>query len=62
MPKIKGNGVHLCFPLLLDISSIDMYLLDDVDVRIRLELANQDWIIKSSTQNPDIGLIFFFFL
>ena len=33
-----------------------MYLLDGVDVRIRLELANQYWIIKSSTQDPDIGL------
>ena len=38
--KIKGGRVFLCFPLLLDISSIDMYLLDGVDIRIRLELAN----------------------
>ena len=33
-----------------------MYLLDGVDVRIRLEMANKDWIIKSSKQNPGIGI------
>ena len=46
----------LCFPLLLDTSTMDMYLLDGVDVRIRLELANQDWIIKSSKQNPQLAI------
>ena len=35
---------------------MDMYLLDGVDVRIRLELANQDWIIKSPKQNPQFGI------
>ena len=35
---------------------MDMYLLDGVDVRIRLELANQDWIIKSSKQNPQLAI------
>ena len=54
--KIKDGKVHLCFPLLLDISSMDMYLLDSVDVRIRLELANQNWIIKSAKQNPGFAL------
>ena len=46
----------LCFPLLLDTSTMDMCLLDGVDVRIRLELANQDWIIKSSKQNPQLAI------
>ena len=54
--KVKGGKISLCFPLLLDISTIDMYLLDSVDVRIRLELANQDWIIKSPKQNPHFGI------
>ena len=49
MPKVKGNGVHFGFPLLLELSTIDTYLLVGVDVRIRLDPANQDWIIKSST-------------
>ena len=40
--KLKEGKTSLCFPLLLDVSTIDMYLLDGVDVRIRLELANQD--------------------
>ena len=35
---------------------MNMYLLDGVDVRIRLELANQDWIIKSSKQNPQLAI------
>ena len=56
LPKLKGGRVFLCFPLLLDMSSIDMYLLDGVDVRIRLDMANQDWIIKSSKQNPRFGI------
>ena len=54
--KVKGGKTSLCFPLLLDVSTMDMYLLDGVDVRIRLELANQDWIIKSSKQNPQFGI------
>ena len=54
--KVKRGKTSLCFPLLLDISTMDMYLLDGVDVRIRLELANQDWIIKSSKQNPQFGI------
>ena len=41
MPRIK-EGTYPCFPLLLDLSSIDMYLLDGIDVRIRLEMANED--------------------
>ena len=53
MGDIKTNGVHLCFPLLLDVSTLDMYLLDGVDVRIRLELASNAWIIN--TVAPDGG-------
>ena len=56
LDKIKGGRVFLCFPLLLDISSIDLYLLDHVHIRIRLELANQDWIIKSSKKIPEFGI------
>lgn len=48
-PTIKRNGVHICFPLLLDLASIDMYLLDSVNVRIRLEMANNNWIMNTHT-------------
>ena len=48
--RVKRSGAHMCFPLLLDISSLDMYLLDGVDVRVRLELANNNWIINSPAQ------------
>ena len=37
--KVKMGKTCLCFPLLLDISTMDMYLLDGVDVRIRLEIS-----------------------
>ena len=51
LDSIKRDGIDICFPLLLDIASIDMYLLDGVDIRIRLEMANNNWIIKSDTQH-----------
>ena len=41
--KLINQGLDVCFPLMLDVASLDMYLLDKVDVRIRLELANQSW-------------------
>ena len=44
--SVKNQGVHICFPLLLDISSLDMYLLDGVGLRIRLELANNSWVMN----------------
>ena len=49
MSSIKSDGIYTYFPLLLDISTIDMYLLDGVDIRIRLELASNDFILKSDT-------------
>ena len=49
MEDIKSNGVTTCFPLLLDMSTLDMYLLDNVDVRLRLEISNNSWLIKSDT-------------
>ena len=51
MRNIKSNGIDICFPLLLDITSLDMYLIDGVDIRIRLELANSNWLIKSNIAN-----------
>ena len=54
--KVKGGKTSLCFPLLLDVSTMDMYLLDGVHITIRLELANKDWIIKSPKQNPQFGI------
>ena len=56
MSDLKANGVDLCFPLLTDASTLDMYLLDSVDVRIRLELANNDWLIKSDGDVSTVSL------
>ena len=43
----ENHGLSMTAPLLLDISSLDAYLLDSVDVRIRLELANKSWILNT---------------
>ena len=51
--KIKSRGLHLCFPLLLDLSSLDMYLLDSIDVRIRLEMANNSWITNTDANGEN---------
>ena len=56
MTSLKSSGVDLCFPLLTDISSLDMYLLDGVDVRIRLELANNSWLVKSDGDVSGVNL------
>lgn len=49
--KIVSNAckslMHLTGPLLFDMSETDAYLLDNVDVRIRLELASPSVIILS---------------
>ena len=55
--ELKTHGIDVCFPLLLDISSLEMYLLDGIDIRIRLEMANKSTIINSS--NNDISDITF---
>ena len=52
LSSLKGSGVDVCFPLLFDSSTLDMYLLDGVDLRIRLEMANNNWIFNS---NADIS-------
>ena len=46
---IKTHGVHVYFPLLLDICTLDMYLVDGVDVKFRLEMAGINWLVKSNT-------------
>ena len=50
MPDVKVHGIHTCFPLLLDLGSVDMYLLDSVDLRIRLELANNSWVMNADKE------------
>lgn len=45
---VKEHGLSMTAPLLLDIASLDAYLLDSTDVRIRLELASKSWILNTS--------------
>ena len=53
LSDLKSKGIETCFPLLLDISSLDMYLLDNVNIRVRLELANNSWIIGGPSDGED---------
>ena len=59
-PRVKlatVKGAQVCFPLLLDIATLDMYLLDKVDVRIRLEIANRDWYLGYvSNRTPQVQI------
>lgn len=45
--NVKTNGLSVTAPLLLDIASLDSYLLDGTDVRIRLELADKAWFLNT---------------
>ena len=54
LQKLKGKGIDICFPLLFHSTTLDMHLLDAVDLRIRLEMANNNWIFNSSS---DIGQV-----
>ena len=56
LSSVKTSGVDICFPLTLDVATMDMYLLDSVDVRIRLELANNNWLIKSDQNISGVTL------
>ena len=54
--RVKADGVYIYFPLMLDVSTLDMYLLDGIDIRVRLELANNDWIINTNLGTDSIRL------
>ncbi|XP_069178463.1 uncharacterized protein [Procambarus clarkii] len=53
MTEMKTMGVHTCFKLLADVTTISEYVLDNVDVRIRLELNPDKWIIHSERDNAN---------
>lgn len=43
--EFKARGLSLAAPLFLDVSSMDSYLLDGIPIRLRLELANNSWVL-----------------
>ena len=56
LAQVKGEGIDVCFPLLFDSTTLDMYLLDSVDLRIRLEMGSNNWILNSPTDISGISL------
>ncbi|XP_069177093.1 uncharacterized protein [Procambarus clarkii] len=51
MGDLKSKGLSMCFPLLLDISSLDQYILDNIDMRLRLELSPHAWVLNTSVDD-----------
>lgn len=47
MKAVKDHGLSMTAPLFLDLSTIDQYLADNVNVRIRLELSNREFILNT---------------
>ena len=56
LTDLRSQGIDICFPLLLDSTSLDMYLLDAVDLRIRLEMANNSWLLNSDQDLSQVNL------
>ena len=54
--SVKNNGLHMIGNLFLDTATFDQYLLDNIDLKIKLELNNDQWIINSDTALRDIKL------
>ena len=54
MSNCKEHGLHLTFPLMIDMASSDQYLLDGVNVRIRLEMAKQEWFLNGEANVADV--------
>lgn len=54
--RIKNDkkGLHIIHPLLLDSSSTDEYLVDNISVRVKLEIASDAWFINSPGDNSNI--------
>lgn len=45
MTDMKASGVNTCFKLMLDDTSVTEYVLDDVDIRVRLKLQPDKWVV-----------------
>ena len=56
MKRVKTHGMQLCTPLLLDISSLDSYLLDGISVRLRMELSSNAWLLNSPSNGDKLRL------
>ena len=52
--NIRDNGLFLRSPLMGDICEISKYLIDGVDITIRLSLHDNNFVFMTSQQNPDI--------
>ena len=53
--SLRDNGVFVRAPLMTDICNINSYLLDNIDITIRLSLHEGSSIFITSQQQPDIS-------
>ncbi|XP_068233732.1 uncharacterized protein [Palaemon carinicauda] len=51
--KGKREGLRLIHPLMLNVASVDEHLMDNIDVRIKLELAPNAWFINSTARTEE---------
>ena len=52
--NLRTNGLHLRGPLISDICNISSYLLDGIDIVIRLTLHENSTVLLTSQQLPDV--------
>ena len=50
------TGLHLVGSLFVDIATVDQYLLDDINVKVKLEMNSNNWIINSNAAQPAISI------
>ena len=47
LTEVREKGLHVTFPLLVDVSSCESYLPSNLDMTIRLELADRKFVLQS---------------
>ena len=55
MTNLRNHGVFCRTPLLADICETDMFLLDGIDINIKLDLHPDAFILNTAQQKPDLN-------
>ena len=55
LKNIRDHGIFLRSPLMSDICQIPSYLIDGIDVTVRLSLHENSFIFITAQQNPDVS-------
>ena len=55
LTNLRNHGVFCRTPLLADICETDMFLLDGIDINIKLDLHPDAFILNTAQQKPDLN-------